>query len=839
MSLQLRSTVARATRSVVPVWPLSSFIAVNPFSARESAPFDAVASTRSRDAYLADYRSARITDDDLVAAVEQRVPELAAAPPLTIGERTWSASAVVAAELVFGQHPFTGIGHAAGEMSQREDAVDVLAGTWIAAFCDPDPSWAVPHRELGFWAAWTAVAAHDPRIPRSARRHLRDLPAAPETAIDVALTRLGVADVQREAVLAREAERSHGWTAHIKWRAQHVQDIDLTSYLAMRLTLRAALGLSVCAVASTTFGEPTIWDRADHFLAEVSVPEMGTTEMGTTDMGTVVALRAPVAQLLAQHPVSLHGATWQTAYELHYRKGLLQSLSSEHAAPPPARTTVQVVMCIDARSEGMRRHLEAADDYETFGFAGFFGVPIRFARHDARGSIDALPALLAAKNFVTERPVDALRAQRHATALRFRDALVTARHAAERSSAAPFALAELAGLFSGAASILRTIAPAGTARIGEALRRATTPAMTSEVTIADAFTLGERASLAENAIRMMGLGRVADLVVLTGHGSTSTNNLYQSALDCGACGGNPGAANARAAASIFNDPEVRAILAERGLPIAPSSYFVAAEHNTVSDRISVLDQHLIPAEHRAAVDQFLARQSVAADLLVRERASQLPGGRITALARLRARAHDWAEVYPELGLAGNAAMIIGPRGMTRGIDLGRRVFLHSYDPALDPSSAALETIMTAPLVVAQWINHQYYFSTVEPDRWGAGTKTIHNAIGSVGVISGQGGDLRIGLPAQSVSLGDTLLHEPLRLAVFIEAPLDRIGEIVSRNQVLRNLLDNDWITLTARADNASPWHRYGAYGWNADTTATPQHATSQHATLQRAMNEGE
>lgn len=237
-----------------------------------------------------------------------------------------------------------------------------------------------------------------------------------------------------------------------------------------------------------------------------------------------------------------------------------------------------------------------------------------------------------------------------------------------------------------------------------------------------------------------------------------------------------------------------------------------------------------PRKPRIELGRRQVQKAEAGARLVAERARDLPGTTSRrAVPKVRRRADDWAEVYPELGLAGNAAMIIGPRELTRGVDLGRRVFLHSYRTELDPDGSALETIMTAPLIVAQWINHQYYFSTLNPSTLGAGTKTIHNAIGTLGVLAGHRGDLRRGLPWQSVGFGSELLHEPMRLTVVIEAPLERIGRIISGNQVLRNLLDNEWITLTARDDNKHQWHRSTLYGWTP-ATDLPAEPASQKPT---------
>jgi hypothetical protein len=53
----------------------------------------------------------------------------------------------------------------------------------------------------------------------------------------------------------------------------------------------------------------------------------------------------------------------------------------------------------------------------------------------------------------------------------------------------------------------------------------------------------------------------------------------------------------------------------------------------------------------------------------------------------------------------------------------------------------LELIMTAPVVVASWISLQYYGSSVAPEAFGGGNKLIHNVVGGIGVVEGNGGSL--------------------------------------------------------------------------------------------------
>jgi len=805
VNLLVQTHVAQAARDVIAAWPVESFIAVNPLAAHESTRFEdisepGVALTLTVPQYRQAFAAGRITRADLRSAVRERLSEVAGFAPVDTGIEYRSAADVLVDDMLACHHPEP------VDDAEPGDALERDVVKWVAAYVDPDPRWQMPGRQHGLYAAWRRLAIHDPHLPRTARHRLSLLPAHAGPALEACLHALEIRDADTVGVLRAELRALPGWTSYLKWRSEHTGDVDLSDYLALRLALRVILDLPTVLAPSPETSPATIddlWERA----------ELLAGPAGRRDDV------AAIAHVLALHPRIDHVFTWQAAYEGHYRAALLDGL--ERATAVPASADVQVVMCIDPRSEGVRRHLEADPTVETFGFAGFFGVPIRFQSFGGRGAVDSLPALLRPRHAVTETPAAPQRARKRIRGLRALDAAAHALHTTENATATPFALAEATGWFYGLSSLSRTVTPTLHRTVAERWRNLVAPPTPTEVTIADAFTLEERVTLAEAGLRMMGLAQFARLVVLTGHGSTSTNNIFQSALDCGACGGNPGAVNARAAAAIFNDRGVRERLAARGLAIPADTVFVAALHDTVADTIEVLDPHLVPASHTAAVSAFTARATQVADQLVRERAADLPGADPgQSLHRLRARAHDWAEVYPELGLAGNAAMIVGPREMTRGIDLGRRVFLHSYREEVDPTGDALQSILTAPLIVAQWINHQYYFSALNPDTLGAGTKTIHNAIGGIGVLSGHSGDLRRGLPWQSVGVGGTLLHEPLRLSVLVQAPLGRIGRIVSDNQVLRNLCDNDWITLTARADAHAAWHRYTPYGWSRISTPT-------------------
>ena len=155
-------------------------------------------------------------------------------------------------------------------------------------------------------------------------------------------------------------------------------------------------------------------------------------------------------------------------------------------------------------------------------------------------------------------------------------------------------------------------------------------------------------------------------------------------------------------------------------------------------------------------------------------------------------------------MANNAAFIVAPRARTRNVDLQGRVFLHDYDWQEDHDFSVLELIMTAPMIVTHWINMQYNASVNDNLRYGSGNKVLHNVVaGHIGVFEGNGGDLRIGLPLQSIHNGERWMHTPLRLSVYLQAPAKAVEAIYQRHEMVQQLVDNDWLYLFRLGDDAT------------------------------------
>lgn len=335
------------------------------------------------------------------------------------------------------------------------------------------------------------------------------------------------------------------------------------------------------------------------------------------------------------------------------------------------------------------------------------------------------------------------------------------------------------------------------------------------------FTLEEQTITVDTALRMMGLTKnFARLVLFCAHGSTSDNNPYESALDCGACGGNEGKPNARVLAMMANNPQVRARLTKNGIEIPSDTHFIAGQMDTTTDAVQLFDLEDVPPTHRADLARLQEDLHEAAELTSQERCARLPDvvqplPGYKARAHVRTRSTDWSQVRPEWGLSGNAAFIIARRELTKELDLGGRVFLHSYDYREDPTNRLLEVLLTAPQVVAQWINMEHYFSTTDNDVYGSGSKIYHNVVGRLGIMSGPWSDLRLGLARQTVMNGEVPYHEPMRLLTIIEAPRERIDKLIGRHEVLQHYYHNQWVHLVAFDPGDAVWYRYDPKGmWN-------------------------
>jgi uncharacterized protein YbcC (UPF0753/DUF2309 family) len=490
----------------------------------------------------------------------------------------------------------------------------------------------------------------------------------------------------------------------------------------------------------------------------------------------------------------------QRAVEISWLSQLRPQLPPGFAAPRPAAPRLQAAFCLDVRSEVFRRALEAqGDGIQTIGAAGFFGIPIEYEPLAADEARPQLPGLFAPKYRVTDTGVPAgLEATRRA-----RLDAKNAWKAFKSTSLSSFAFVDTMGLFFARNLFQDAIRMepdhyehAGLTDIEDKTRM---PRITSRVDGAQ-LSSAERCQIAEGFLRQVGLTRdFARVVLLVGHGSESKNNAHAAGLDCGACCGQRGDVNARSAAALLNDVDVRAGLAARGIEVPPTTLFVGALHNTTTDEVTLFDEPSSAATHQAELMEVRVLLERASVRTRRERAPRLGLADLTdpqLHAAVVKRARNWAEVRPEWGLAGNAVFIVAPRERSRHMDLEGRAFLHDYRCEDDADNSILEAIMTGPVIVAHWINFQYYASTVDNHRYGCGNKVLHNIVGGhLGVFEGNGGDLRIGLSLQSLHDGEKWVHAPLRLAVLVEASREALDRVLAKHRHVSNLVDNEWIHL--------------------------------------------
>ncbi len=788
MTTQQQEALKRATKCLAPNWPLDRMIAVNPLWNLVDRPFDNVATDMSLlagirchmpvETYLSWYEEGRIQNQQLLQAAHEYGLNLSA--EALIVHLSKDTGRVQSWRNIADWADLTRSNH---KMSWHDEITHQISQFCAAHYQDQRPMLQRQYRQqtLNLYQHWLQVSRMDRGLSIIlSESHLDDefdlLPDDQEQLFATAINELKVPSQSIYNYGQALLLDINGWGAYLAYRAFEAEKVgksqdDVRSLLAIKLAW-----------------ELVIWrylekHQADEF--EALKERWGQQLLHTHE-------------LRSQHHDALSiPRIWARALELSEQHRLQQQLVN--AQPKPSdKATLQAIFCIDVRSEVYRRALESQSrEIETYGFAGFFGLPIEYEQAGTQVSRPQLPGLVPASIRVFEStPNEHKLAQ-------------TSRHAGwnrwGNAAAATFSMVESMGWWYAFKLFKKSLK----GDQGHAL----SPTNATHWTLTrqgHALSVDDQALLAKGVLDTMGLRYYAPTVLLVGHGSHSCNNLQSAGLECGACGGQTGEVNVRVLAQLLNDTQVREALAKLGHEIPSNTQFVAALHNTMTDHVTCFQE-----VRDGFVYDWLQQATYLTQL---ERAPRLDPALLEMDKQERneaylKRAKDWSQTRPEWGLADNNAFIIAPRQYTRALDLNGRCFLHDYDFHLDPDSAVLERLMTAPMLVTHWINMQYNLSTTDNFKFGSGNKVLHNAVGDhIGVFEGNGGDLRIGLAMQSLHDGQQWMHTPQRLAVYIRAPQSAIAAVVAKHALLQHLINHQWLYVFQWQDQSI--HRFHAGEWH-------------------------
>ena len=793
LATELKDALASATSVVPPSWPLDRWIAVNPWWGLRHLPAERAVSMRGARAktsmlmpatfYRDAWQAGRIRQEDIDQARAEAELQVTTHTLLAALEQTGQGAGHGAPSVL--DIPVQTGSHGVIEAVRRQ-----VARTCGLFFDSRQSRWLVASDPVGLFESWLKQTRNDLMLDRQvglpgARHTLKTLDSGLPELTAWALQVLNLAADDLDALSQRLFFELIGWAAWcrgVDWRAGLTGgQSDLCDQLLRILLVWEALGVHLASPDQRHQWQVS-WTRFRQDAPKAR-----------NDMLWI----------------------WHRAYEMGYQRALVNKLKATQAGPEPenAPFDYQAVFCIDVRSEVLRRHLEAAcPTAQTIGFAGFFGMPVTHQGLGPEDDVPRLPGLLAPTYRLAESTGHRGRDREFIRGSDQREMSRQTVRKAKYSSLSSFTLVETTGM-AWAWKLVR-----------DSLNRNRTAPSRPDPEHSGLFHCHggdpisdiERVDLAEQLLRGMSLtAGFASLLVFVGHGSHTDNNPHQAGLACGACGGQNGGVNASLAASLVNDPRVRTGLAERGIRIPDFTLAVAAEHCTVTDRVSILDKDRVPDSYLSRLLTLENGFAEAAKRTRRERAAalKLTGRDDEALLQsMVRRTVNWAEPRPEWGLANNASIVFAQRARTRGLDLEGRSFLHDYDPELDPEGKILTALMTAPMVVANWINLQYLGSVAAPDTYGAGNKLLHSVVGgNIGVIEGNDPDLRIGLSYQSVHDGDHWRHEPVRLTVVIDAPRDRIEQVIASQPDVARLVENRWLWLWRFADNGLESYHNGQW----------------------------
>lgn len=684
---------------------------------------------------------------------------------------------------------------------------------WCSVYFDQGQSlWPMPWKEESLWNAWRKASIIDQNPEflglKEFRKRVQSLPDNPVNFIQESLQNLNIPQNHQIEYLQRILVSVSGWAAYLQYLNRQNNPVGLESntlvhLLAIRMVFEGSLFQSI--------------HNSDHYFQPWLEGLDGKIEE------TLAGKKDQYALYLSQ-----------CLLENFFQDQILNALKTPNTliTNSQVQKTVQAVFCIDVRSEIYRKVLESeSNEIETLGFAGFFGISIEYFPFGNEKGVSLCPVLINPKIQVGQGLLkgNSQKNQKTLNSLKTKEIWLRAWNSFKSSAISCFSFVESVGL-SFLGPMLQKSFP-GFRLFSAAVknppffkpifRKSEVLEKYMAVNSIKGIILEDEIETAASSLKNMGLiHNFASLVLLAGHGSTSVNNPYSASLDCGACGGHAGDINARVLVSILNNPDTRKGLIQYGINIPEKTHFIAGLHNTTTDELSLYNLESVP-EHLSLELEKLKSWVKSASLKARlKRHSLFPP--LEPLIKdpdkiVMENSQDWAQVRPEWGLAGNAAFIAAPRSRTQNLDLKGRVFLHNYQENKDPDQSILELILLAPMVVATWINLQYYASTVNNEIYGSGNKTIHNMVGKLGIWQGNGGDLQTGLPLQSLHNGKEWVHEPLRLSVFLEASQQNLEKLILQDQELKNLILNHWIYIFSIDPKTGKIYRYlGLHNWEEE-----------------------
>ena len=799
----LNEIILKSCKRIAPAWPLKNSVAVNPYLGLSEFSFNSAAQllkersdinmTMPLEFYLDQMKQQLIMDIDIQKALDKN--EVHTTEIDEFIKRVQVLSSTPEASFKF--KTVIDIIEKGSSSSINQIFVDLVSSWATAYFDDCQALWNTTNTDEDLFVSWKNEAKVDLSTEllgiKKFRSTIKQLPDNSFEAARFVLDKLNVPKELHEIYLHTLLLKLVGWSSFIAGK-----DWNNTMYGGKSSNVPSFLSILLAWELGVyeSFKEKGIEQTWKNSLATYLLQN----ESGSSD-----------AHLEAK-------LILQNAYDFALQRQLVSKFKN-HKEEEKAnkRPKAQAVFCIDVRSEVYRRNLEKEDsEIETIGFAGFFGFAIKYFPIAHKEGKNQCPVLIPSGAIVKETLAikqDVLKAEKKRTEKHQFDKnwkLFRKGAIASFGFVSPLGLSYLPKLLSDSFGWTRPTEDPNTDGLEKLLKKGRDVDV-SEIPLEDKINMGA------SALTAMGLKeQMAPLVLIIGHGATTVNNPHATGLDCGACGGHSGEINAMTAEKILNDPDVRLGLGEKGVVIPTDTHFVACLHNTTTDEISILGERNIPSTHTPFAENIKIAFKNASKAAREERAMRMNIKTKDVNAAVLNRSKDWSQVRPEWGLAGCNSFIVAPRYRTSGLDFRGKSFLHSYKWQTDEGFKILESIMTAPMIVTSWINLQYFASTADNDNLGAGNKTLHNVSGGIGVLEGSAGDLRIGLPLQSIHDGTSYQHLPQRLNVIIEAPTDAINGILEKHASIRELCDNEWITLLVLDEKGVIKYRYiGKYNWEA------------------------